>query len=100
MDEPSNDDGRRHVPVPMSIFKMVTVLTTFLALAGIILGFLLIDRGTDRASAAPEDVNLLVTGTGVGLIVLAAVAYAFSTRFTPGERANDKGDSTKPDSNG
>lgn len=93
---PGDRDGRRHVAVPMPVFKIVSVFTTAIAVGAIVLGFMLIDRGTDRASAAPEDVDLLVTGAGVLLIVLAAAMYAFSTRFTPPERANDKGTSTQP----
>lgn len=101
MADERGSDGRRQVAVPMSIYKVVTVLTTFLAVVGIVVGFILIDRGTDRARAAPDDVDLLVTGFGVGLIVLAAAMYAFSTRFTPPERANDKGTSTEAgDENG
>lgn len=95
MSDSSGNEGRRHVAVPLPVFKIVTVFTTFIAIGAIILGFILIDRGTDRAGAAPEDVDLLVTGTGVALIILAAAIYAFSTRFTPPERASDKGSSTE-----
>lgn len=86
---------RRHVTVPMEIYKVVTVFTTVLAVGAIIAGLYLIDRGTDRARAPAEDIEVVVTLVGVGLIVLAAVTYAFSTRFTPAERANDKGDSAE-----
>ena len=84
----------------MPIFKAVTVFTTFFAVMAIIAGLLLIDRGTDRARAPPDEVNLWVTALGVALIVLAAAVYAFSTRFTPAERANDKGDSSQSNNDG
>ncbi len=99
MSDASGDSGRRHVAVPLSIFKIVTVFTTFIAVGAIILGFVLIDRGTDRAQAAPEDVDIFITGAGVVLILLAAIMYAFSTRFTPQERANDKGTSAESEDN-
>lgn len=95
------DDQRRQVAVPMRLYKVVTVLTTMLAVVGIVLGLILLDQGTNRARAAPEDVDVLVTAAGVVMIVAAAAAYAFSTRFTPPERANDKGDSSEAvDENG
>ena len=93
--------GRRQVPVPMAVYKTVTVFSTLAAVLGVVLGLVLIDRGTDRASAAAEEVNLVVTGLGVLLIVGAAAVYAFSTRFTPPERANDKGSTAEAgDENG
>lgn len=94
------DGDRRHVAVPMPIFKVVTVVTTLLAVLGIIGGFWLIDRGTNRARAAPEEVDIVLTVLGLGLIGFAAIIYVFSTRFTPEERANDKGTSTEPADDG
>lgn len=100
MPEGTRESGRRSVPVPLPIFKVVTVVTTLLAVLVIIAGFWLIDLGTDRARAAPEDVDVAVTLVGLVLIGLAAALYAFSTRFTPEERANDKGASTEPSDDG
>ncbi|MFP4590007.1 MAG: hypothetical protein ACLFM8_00905 [Halobacteriales archaeon] len=91
---------RRQVPVPLAMYKLVTVVTTGAAVLAVVGGLYLIDQGTDRARAAPSEVDPVVTAAGVGLIVLAAATYAFSTRFTPGERGNDKGPTTEPADDG
>lgn len=97
----SDDAGRRQVPVPMRLYKVVTVLTTLFSILGVVGGLLLIDRGTNRGRAAADEVDIIVTIVGVLLIALAAAAYAFSTRFTPPQRANDKGTSSEAgDENG
>lgn len=100
MGDDSDLSDRRHIDVPMPIFKAVTVFTTLFAVVAIIVALLLIDHGTDRARAPPDEVNVWVTVLGVVLIVLAAAVYAFSTRFTPAERANDKGGSSQSDNDG
>lgn len=91
---------RRQVPVPLAVYKLVTVVSTGLAVLSVVAGLYLVDRGTDRARAAAHEVEPVITALGVGLIVLAAVTYAFSTRFTPGERGNDKGASAEPPDDG
>lgn len=96
----ASNGGRRHVAVPMPIFKAVTVFTTLFAVFGIIVGFALIDRGTNRARAAPEEINVALTLLGIGFIIAAALLYVFSTRFTPAERANDKGESSQRHNDG
>jgi len=101
MDDDGDSRGtRRHVDVPMPIFKAVTVFTTFFAIGLIIIGLLLVDRGTDRARAPADDIDIWITALGVACIVLAAIVYAFSTRFTPEQRANDKGESSQADNDG
>lgn len=92
--------ARRHVNVPLPIFKAVTVFSTLFAVIAIIVGLGLIDRGTDRARAPVEELNLWMTFLGVALIVFGAAIYAFSTRFTPTERANDKGESSQSEDDG
>ncbi len=95
-----SDDGRRHVPVPLAIYKVVTTVTTLLGVVGVVAGLSLIDRGTDRGGAAPDEINVPLTVLGVGLILGAALMYIFSTRFRPVERTNDKTPSTESDDNG
>lgn len=96
----NSSGGRRQVPVPIELYKVVTVLSTGGAVLFVVLGLYFVDRGTDRARAAPEEVDPIVTLLGVGLIAFAAVVYAFSSRFVPGERGNDKGGSDEPADNG
>lgn len=79
----------------MPIYKAVTVFSTLFAVLGVVFGLILIDRGTDRGMASADEINLWITAFGVGMIVAATIVYAFSTRFTPGERETDKGDSTE-----
>ncbi len=101
MADDSGTNGRRQVAVPIELYKIVTIFTTLIAVLAIVIGFLLIDSGTNRLRAPADEVNLVVTVAGVTMIALATVIYAFSTRFTPPERANDKGTSTEAsDENG
>lgn len=95
-----SSEGRRQIPVPIEFYRVVTVLSTGGAVVVVVAGLYLIDRGTDRARAAPDEVDPVVTLLGVGLIVFAAALYAFSTRFIPGERGNDKGEPDEPTGNG
>jgi hypothetical protein len=73
--------GAREVVVPTRVYKTVTVFSTLFAVAAVVLGFVLVDSATDRAQAPLSEVDPLVAILGLGLIVLAAVTYAFSTRF-------------------
>lgn len=73
--------GGRDVAVPLRVYKAVTVFSTLFAVAAVVLGFVLLDRATQRATAAPEDVNVLLAVAGLGSIGAGAVVYAFSTRF-------------------
>lgn len=71
----------REVVVPMELYKIVTVFSTLLAVVAVVIGFVLLDWGTDRAQAAPGDVNILLVIAGLTAIALGALTYAFSTRF-------------------
>lgn len=80
-----DDRGRRDVVVPLEVYKVVTVFSTLFAVAAVVGGFVLLDAGTDRAQAAPSDVNFAFVLAGLLAIAVGAVTYAFSTRFrTPG----------------
>ena len=46
------------VVVPLRLYKTVTVFSTLFAIAAILAGFVLMDRGTQRATASPEEVSL------------------------------------------
>ena len=73
--------GGREVVVPMRLYKTVTVFSTLVAVVCILAGFVLLDRGTRRATASPEEVSLPVVALGLALIVGGSAVYAFSTRF-------------------
>lgn len=80
--ERSNDvPGGRDVPVPLDVYKAITVFSTMFAVLAVVAGFVVLDVATSRASAAPEDVNVVLAVAGLGAIALGAVVYAFSTRF-------------------
>jgi hypothetical protein len=92
--EESAGVGGRDVEVPMDVYKAVTVFSTLFAVVLVVVGFVVLDTATQRATAAPEDVNLLLTVVGLGAIALGAGTYAFSTRFRAREMGNSKDDAT------
>ena len=89
--EPAEGEGPggRDVEVPLEIYKVVTVFSTLFAIGMVVLGFVLLDWGTQRATADLSDVNVLITVAGLLSIAVGAGTYAFSTRF----RATDMGKS-------
>lgn len=101
MADPENrsETDARGVAVPMRVYKTVTVFSTLFAVVGVVGGFVLLDVATDRAQTDLAGVDPLVALAGVGLIVLSAAVYAFSTRFQPEEMRNpkDNGGEDPPD---
>lgn len=94
--EPSDD----RVVVPMRVYKTVTVFSTLFAVVGVVGGFILLDVATNRAQADLGDVNPLIALLGVGLIVVSAATYAFSTRFRAAEMGNAKESEDEESNNG
>ena len=90
----------REVVVPMRLYKTVVVFSTLLAVVGILGGFVLLDRGTRRATASPEEVSLPVVALGLALIVGGSAVYAFSTRFRTEGMGKPKDDTDGPSDNG
>lgn len=82
--------GGRDVEVPLELYKVVTVFSTLFAVGMVVLGFVLLDWGTQRATAGLSDVNVLVTLAGLGCIALGGGTYAFSTRFRASGMGNAK----------
>lgn len=103
-DEPpdgaGSDPGGREVVVPMRLYKTVTVFSTLVAVLAILGGFVLLDRGTQRATASPEEVSLPVVALGLALIVGGSAVYAFSTRFRTEGMGKPKDDTDEPTNNG
>ncbi|WP_435345565.1 DUF7315 family membrane protein [Haloarchaeobius sp. HRN-SO-5] len=92
--------GSREVEVPLRLYKTITVFTTMLAMTAVIAGFVVLDSATNRATADLDEVNLLLALFGLGLIVVGAATYAFSTRFRTAEMGKSKDDSGEDSDNG
>ena len=99
-DDADDQPPGREVVVPMRLYKTVVVFSTLLAVAAILGGFVLLDRGTQRATASPEDVSLPVVALGLALIVGGSAVYAFSTRFRTEGMGKPKDDTDEPSNNG
>nr|WP_135665357.1 hypothetical protein [Halorhabdus rudnickae] len=67
--------------MPLRVYKAISVFSTLLAVLAIVAGFIALDIATNRATAELSAVDPLVAIAGLGMIVLGAVVYAFSTRF-------------------
>lgn len=74
----------------MSVYKIVTVFSTFIAAALVVCGFILLDRATQGATAPLGEINTILALIGVLVIVLGAGIYVFSTRFRTDEMGNPK----------
>jgi len=80
----------RDVEVPFEVYKAVTVFSTLFAVGAVVVGFVLLDWGTERATADLSDVNVVITLAGLASIALGAATYAFSTRFRARGMGNAK----------
>ena len=92
--------GGRDVVVPLRLYKTVTVFSTLIAIATILAGFVLMDRGTQRATASPEEVSLPLVALGLLLIVGGSAVYAFSTRFRAEGMGKPKDDTAERSDDG
>jgi hypothetical protein len=90
----------RTVVVPTRVYKSVTVFSTLFAVVAVVAGFVSLDAATNRASVSLSEADPVLALSGVGLIVLGAVTYAFSTRFKAAEMGNAKDDDDEPSNNG
>ena len=96
VEEPGGED----VVVPLRLYKTVTVFSTLIAIVAILAGFVLLDRGTQRATASPDEVSLPVVALGLGLIVGGSAVYAFSTRFRTAGMGKSKDDTDEGSDDG
>ena len=96
VEEPGGED----VVVPLRLYKTVTVFSTLIAIASILAGFVLLDRGTQRATASPEEVSLPLVALALALIVGGSAVYAFSTRFRTEGMGKPKDDTDEESNNG
>jgi hypothetical protein len=90
--ESTEGPSGRDVEVPLEVYKAVTVFSTLFAVGMVVLGFVLLDWGTQRATADLSDVNVVITVAGLLCIAVGAATYAFSTRFRAAEMGRSKDD--------
>jgi len=102
MTDSSEDDAdaRRDVVVPLRVYKTVTVFSTLFAVFSVVVGFILVDTATDRASAPASEIDVPIAIAGIGLILAGSVVYAFSTRFRTEEMGKSKDDADELSDNG
>ncbi|GAA0680955.1 hypothetical protein ACFQDG_05860 [Natronoarchaeum mannanilyticum] len=101
----SDDDSaggslRREVPVPMAVYKVVMVFSMLIAILLVAGGLAVVDTATDRGTAEVDEVDPAGALAGVGLVLVGAVVYVFSTRFRAEEMENDKDDADQASGNG
>ena len=96
VEEPGGED----IVVPLRLYKTVTVFSTLIAIVAILAGFVLLDRGTQRATASPEEVSLPLVALALALIVGGSAVYAFSTRFRTAGMGKSKDDTDEGSDDG
>jgi hypothetical protein len=84
--------GGRDVVVPLRMYKTITVFSTLFAVVAVLVGFVLLDNATQRATAELSEVNVVVAVAGLLSIAFGAATYAFSTRFRTEGMGNPKDD--------
>ena len=96
----SDDRSSRDVEVPIRLYKTVTVFSTLFAITGVILGFVLLDSATNRATAELGEVNVVMAIAGLAAILGGAGVYVFATRFRAPGMGNAKDDDDEGSNNG
>jgi hypothetical protein len=113
---PVESAGPRDVVVPTRVFKLVTVVTTLLAVPAVVLGFMFLDAATLQTSVARATVLLAVSWLGipvdesvlsvvfgllgVALIVAGAGVYIVGSRFRAAGMGNAEEDTDEQSNNG
>jgi len=92
--------GSRDVVVPLRVYKTVTVFSTLFSVFSVVVGFVLVDRATNRATLPASEIDPVVALAGIGLILFGAVVYAFATRFRTEEMGKSKDDAAEDFGNG
>jgi hypothetical protein len=112
----TDGNGRRDVVVPMRLYKTITVFSTLIAIAGVVLGFVLLDAATIRLSllrrlvvgllgalgvTPPETVlNAALAVAGLAAIGFGAGVYVLGTRFRARGMGNPQEDADESSDNG
>jgi hypothetical protein len=94
------DDGGPDVIVPLRLYKTVVVVSTLVAIASVVAGFLVIDAATRAGRAAPDEVNGPLALLGLGLIGAGAAVFAYGSRFRAPGMGKDKDAADEPPGDG
>jgi hypothetical protein len=113
---PVDDAGPRDIVVPTRLFKLITVVTTLLAVPTVVLGFMFLDAATLQTSVARGTVLFVVTWLGIpveetivsallGLVGIALIAagagiYIVGSRFRAAGMGNAEEDTDEESTNG
>ena len=82
----------REVIVPNQLYKSIVVISTAFSILTIVIGFILLDMATQRATTPLSQIDPLFASIGLSLIGLGTIVYAFATRFKTQGMAMTKGD--------
>jgi hypothetical protein len=99
-DSTARAEGARDVVVPLRVYKAITVFSTLFAVVFVLLGFVLLDSATNRATAEVSEIDPLLAIIGIACLVGGAAVYAFSTRFRTEGMGKSKDESDKESNNG
>lgn len=94
------DDGDRSVEIPLRLYKTVVVVSTLLAVAGVVAGFVVLDAATEAGRAAPDEVNAPLALLGLLFILAGAGVFAFGSRFHAPGMGKAKDDTDEPSGDG
>lgn len=113
---PREGPSGREVVVPLSLYKVVTVFSTLIAIVTFIFGFLLLDAATLQAStlrrvltglltavgaAPPADaLTALLAVAGLASIAFGSAVYVLGTRFRAQGMGKSQEDSAEDSDNG
>ena len=92
--------GAGNVLLSASVLGVVFGFAARQTLGAVLAGFVLLDRGTQRATASPEEVSLPLVALALALIVGGSAVYAFSTRFRTEGMGKPKDDTDEGSNNG
>ena len=71
----------REVIVPNQLYKSIVVLSTAFSILAIVIGFILLDTATQRATSPLSQIDPLLALVGLSSIGIGTVVYAFTSRF-------------------
>ena len=91
-DDADRGRGGRDVVVPERVYKTVTVFSTLIAVLLVVVGFVVLDGATNRATLSLDRVDPALAVLGLACIAGGAAVYAFASRFRAEGMGKDKDD--------